>query len=253
MFARIYVIAQTTLKEIIRSKILYSIFLFIVLILGLSTFYGKASIGDEIKVIKDFGLMGISLFTTAFCVISGASLLAKELAKKTVYNILGKYVYRSEFLIGKFFGMYFAAIVMVVIMSSALSLYIGLLDQKFDPLMLEAYYFICLEVMIICATTLFFSSVVVTPALSGLFTFALFIVGRSAEQILKFAQMSKSSLPTLIYNVIPHLTDLTVANEVVYGESRSIEAITYATLYAVSYSGVLLLLSVLVFRKRQFN
>lgn len=253
MIARILAITLTTYREIIRSKILYSIFFFISLVMALSTFYGNSSLGDQVKIIKDFGLMSMSLFSVAFCVIAGASLLSKELARKTVYNILGKYVYRGEFLVGKFLGMFSAAVMMILLMGVVLSLYISFFEGHLDLLLLQAYLFMLFEIFIVCALTIFFSAMVVTPALVGLFTFSVFLAGRSADQILRFADLSGTSLPRLVYYVVPHLSDMTVANEVVYGKSRSCEAIIDASLYSILYASILLLLGTWMFRKRQFN
>jgi Cu-processing system permease protein len=253
MISRILAISLTTQREIIRSKILYSIFFFISLVMALSTFYGNSSLGDQVKIIKDFGLMSMSLFSVAFCVIAGASLLSKELARKTVYNILGKHVYRGEFLVGKFLGVFSAAVVMIMLMGAVLTLYISFFERRLDLLLFQAYFYILLELFIVCALTIFFSAMVVTPALVGLFTFSVFLAGRSAEQVLRFAELSGTSFPRFVYYVIPHLSDMTVANEVVYGKSRSCAAMIDTSLYSILYASILLLLGTWMFRKRQFN
>ena len=80
-------IALNTVRETIRSKILYSLFFFLILLLAVSAFFGTVTIGDQEKVIKDFGLFALSLFSVLYAVISGSLLLAKELQRKTLYNL----------------------------------------------------------------------------------------------------------------------------------------------------------------------
>jgi Cu-processing system permease protein len=250
---RIVAISLTTYRESVRSKMLYTIFFFAVLMVAITSIVGKVTIGDREKVIKDFGLMSISFFSVAFAVISGAALLHKELSKKTVYNILAKPVSRIEFLVGKYLGMLWTGAVLVGLMGAALSLYLVVLEDRADLSLLQAYVFIGLELTIVCAAAIFFSALVVTPLLSGLFTFSIFLTGRSAEYIRAFSDLTGSSVAKTIYWMVPHLHALNVSNGVVYGEVRSLENMIWSAAYAITYAGVLLVLSAVAFRRRQFN
>ena len=59
---KVFAIALNTGREAIRDKVLYSILFFACLVTGISAAFGWASIGDEIKFVKDFSLFSISLF-----------------------------------------------------------------------------------------------------------------------------------------------------------------------------------------------
>jgi len=86
---KILYIGINTYRESVRSKILYSLIFFAVIVVCVSAFFGSVTIGDQVKVIKDFGLFAISLFSAAYAVISGSALLSKELSKKiNEYRIL---------------------------------------------------------------------------------------------------------------------------------------------------------------------
>ena len=50
MTQSIIAIARNTYRESIRSKALYSLFFFAVVLLGLSFFFGRVTIGDEAVV-----------------------------------------------------------------------------------------------------------------------------------------------------------------------------------------------------------
>ena len=62
MKGRIYYIALNTCRESIRSRLLYSVLTFAILLVVVSALFGTVTIGDQIKVIKSFGLFGISIF-----------------------------------------------------------------------------------------------------------------------------------------------------------------------------------------------
>lgn len=255
---KVFTIAKATYRESVRSKVLYTLFFFGAILVLTSAFFGSVTVGDQIKVIKDFGLFGVSFFSVIFAVISGGSLLHKELSKKTVYNILAKPVTRWEFLLGKYIGMLMTAGIMIAIMAVSLLLFIYLFEHHFDFLLLQAALFSFFELMIVCAAAIFFSSIVVTPVLSGLFTLGVFLAGRSTEYLLYFVNGGTiegigASILKLLYAILPHLELLNISNRVVYGKGASIEETSMAFAYALSYAGILLVLSSLIFKKREFN
>lgn len=250
---RILAIAKTTFRESVRGKVLYSVLFASLLVEAVSSLFGNVTIGDQVKVIKDFGLLAVSLLSVGFCVVAGAALLHKELSRKTVYNILAKPVHRAEFLLGKYFGMVSTTAVLIALMGSCLSLYTAPFEGRLDPAMLQAYYYIFLELVVVCAAAIFFSALVVTPLLSGLFTLGVFIAGRSSAYILKFAELSGQPFPKTVYHLLPHLDSLNVGNAVVYGELAPASHVAWSTLYAATYAGVLLVLASLAFSRRHFN
>src|SRR5207249_3286023 len=72
--------------------------------------YGK------IKFIKDFGFGVIKIFGTLIAIVGTAQLLPLELENRTIYPILAKPVFRSEFLLGKFVGMSALLLLTLVLM-----------------------------------------------------------------------------------------------------------------------------------------
>ncbi len=216
------------------------------------------SIGDQEKVIKDFGLFSLSLFSVLYAVISGAQLLAKELMRKTLYNILSKSVTRTEFIAGKFLGLFLSAALLLLLMAVVLSAFTALFEGKVDLHMGYAYLHILFELFIVCAASIFFSSLVVTPALSGLFAFALFLAGRSAGFLDYFLESEKSNalLEYLIPGLqilLPQLERLSVSDAVVYGASIPVGQVCWSFIYTISYSLVLFLLATILFQRRDFN
>lgn len=257
---KIWAIALTTYRESVRSKVLYTVVFFAFLIIGISSFFGAVTVGDQVKVIKDFGLFSISIFTVAFAVISGATLLSKELAKKTIYNILSKAVHRWEFLIGKYIGMLLTTSVMLALMGVCFVTYLYFFEKQIDYLIIYAIFYNFLELVIVCAAAIFFSSMVVTPVLSGLFTFGIFLAGRSTELLLYFinegvAQGAMASILKNLNVMLPNLDKLNVANEVVYSNLSAFgfERMIWSSIYAISYAGILLILANFIFRRREFN
>lgn len=251
-------IALNTYRELIRSKVLYATVFFALVLVVISALLGSVTIGEQVKVIKDFGLFAVSIFSVAFAVIAGSALLSKELSRKTIYNILAKPVQRWQFLVGKFLGMFGTVAVLAILMGLGLSIFVYFFEDKLDIRLFEAYLYILLELAIVCAAAIFFSCLVVTPMLSGLFTFCLFLAGRSADYILAFAAAEGMSgfsagLLKATYVVLPQLSLVNVGNDIVYGLSTSGWHLMWAFLYTLAYIGALLVIGAMIFGRREFN
>ena len=253
---RVAAIALNTAREAIRNKILYSIVFFAVLVIAIAALFGSVSMGDQMKFIKDFSLMSISLFGVIIAVVLGVNMLNKELGKKTIYNILSKPVARWQFILGKFFGLFATLTLIVVLMCTALVLFVALFEGRPDWGLVWASVTALLELMVIVAVALFFSSIVVTPTLAGLFTAAAFIAGRSSVYLQYFfADEHPPALRALAYGlywVLPHLDRLNVNDQVVYGAHLDVQYWLAVVVYSVSYTALLLLLSAALFARREF-
>lgn len=246
-------IALTTFRESIRSKILFSIFFLLIATIVTSAWFGSVTVGGEVAVVKHFGLTGVSLATVLYCVIAGASLLAKELARKTIYNILAKPVSRLDFLVGKFLGLTTMGTVMVALMGVTVVAYSWYVEGKLDLNLLQPLVFMVFELAIVSSLVILFSSVVVTPVLNGLFSFGVFFAGRSSDYVLKFADQMDLSSAKAIYWCLPHLQKFYTGDEAARGLLRSWSNIGASFLYALSFCALALLLAQLVFRRRHFN
>lgn len=253
---KVLAIALNTSREAIRNKVLYSILLFACLLTGISAAFGSVSIGDTMKFVKDFSLLSISLFGVVTTVVLGVSLLSKELDKRTIYNILSKPVARWQFLVGKYLGLLATLTIMMVLMTSALLVLLWFFERRIDWFLLPVVGAMLLELAILLAVAIFFSSIVVTPTLAGLFTIAAFLAGRSASWLSYFFGPEYPAVlrytMRVLYAVLPHLDKLYVADQVVSGQVVPASYYLHAAAHATAYVGILLLLSVVIFRRREF-
>jgi ABC-type transport system involved in multi-copper enzyme maturation permease subunit len=212
--------------------------------------------GDTIKFIKDFSLLSISLFGVVTTVVLGVNLLSKELGKRTIYNILSKPVARSHFLIGKFLGLLATLGLMMALMTVALFVLLWCVEQRIDWELLPVVGAMMLELAVLLAVAMFFSAIVVTPALAGLFTAATFIAGRSSSWLTYFS--SPEHPPVLryttqaLYLVLPHLDRCYVADQIVSGQHVPASYYMEVAAHTGAYTALLLLLSIVIFRRREF-
>lgn len=250
-------IGINTFREAVRNKILYSVVLFAFLIVGVSAVFGAVTMGSQIRVIKDFGLFSLSFFGAIITIISGVALLNKELKQKTIYNILSKPVSRWEFVFGKFIGLSITVSLLITLMGVALILFASLMESKIDLLLFQGILFAILETITVSSITIFFSSVVVTTTLTGLFTLGTFIAGRSISYLTYFTNSSEYHNPTVAMAVkvlnwiLPDLSLFNVSDQLVYGHAVPLQHLSMSVIYTASYSMIMLFLAAMVFNRRE--
>lgn len=253
---KIGALALNTAREAIRNRILYSILFFAVLMVGVAAVFGAASIGDQTKYMKDFSLMSVSLFGVIIAIVLGVNLLHQELGRKTIFNILSKPVARWQFIVGKFFGLLATLTLIVALMSGGVVACFVVMTGQLDGGLVVASFATLLEIMVVIAVALFFSSLVVTPALAGMFTAATFVAGRSASYLLYFLKGEHppaiQALAHALYWVLPRLDRFTIADQIVYGVLPDASYLATLVAYTCAYTALLLLLSIGLFSRREF-
>ena len=125
---RIFIIGRNTLTEAVRQKVLNVLLIFSLVLVGSSVVVSQLAtpgldssglFDAQIKFVKDFGCGAIGLFGFFIALLSTAQLIPQELHNRTIYTILAKPVRRSEFLLGKFFGIVLLLALCVALMSLA--------------------------------------------------------------------------------------------------------------------------------------
>ena len=249
-------IALNTAREAIRNRILYSILFFAVLMVGISAVFGAASIGDQTKYMKDFSLMSVSLFGVIIAIVLGVNLLHQELGKKTIVNILSKPVARWQFIVGKFLGLFGDADGRRRLHGGRRRRLLRLLTGHARLGTRRRVGATLLEIMVVIAVALFFSSLVVTPSLAGMFTAATFVAGRSpATCCTSSATITRRRCaPSHRASTGRCPGSITTPSRIRSCTARCCRPEYVAVLagYACAYAGVLLLISVAMFSRREF-
>ncbi|MCA9699612.1 MAG: ABC transporter permease, partial [Myxococcales bacterium] len=158
MWARIWAIALNTFREAVRNKVLAILVLFAVALMAFSLVLGQLSLHEEVRIIKDLGLAGISLFGVVIALFLGVNLLSKELDRKTVYAIIPKPLHRWEFLLGKYLGLVVTMTALVVLMSLVLAAFLAVQGGGHGVTMVRAEVLIWLELLLLMAVAMLFSS-----------------------------------------------------------------------------------------------
>ncbi len=108
------IIARATTKEAIRQPIFFLLLFVSLLILIVNTFLPFFSLGEDIKMLKDCGLVTM-LFSGLFLAVwTSSTSVANEIEGKTAMTLLSKPINRRQFVVGKYVGILQAVLILVV-------------------------------------------------------------------------------------------------------------------------------------------
>ncbi len=253
---KITAIAGITFKEAKRDRILYLLFFFAAVAIIASRVLAILTVGDRVKIIKDVGLASISIFGVLMAVLIGTSLVYKEIDKKTIFTLLSKPLHRAEFILGKFFGLVLTLLVMTVGMSLIFLGLVYLHTFRIEWTMLVAIAYIFLELVLITAVAILFSSFS-TPILSSIFSLSFYLIGHlllgpgAAHQEDDEPGAGRSAA-RFLYTFLPDLENFNFKTEVVHGLPIPAGIYLYSFLYGICYTAFILALAILIFRRRDF-
>lgn len=260
---RIRIIAFNTFGEAVRNRTFIALMVAsLVLILSSLLLAELAVLGQERRIVQNFGLFFISFMGVIISVIVGVILVHKELERKTVYTVLARPLHRWEFILGKYAGM---LLILLVEMAFLALIWFGVLlvhDVPLQGVLLKALILIFAELTIVSAVALFFSSFS-TPILSGVLTLAFFISGRVVYIIDEMLSSTATGAlfnkaPTLrpigefLTRVFPDLSVFNVTKEILLNKEVTNVYVLQSYGYAGCYVAVMIVAAVLFFRRRDF-
>ncbi len=251
---RILGLALNTFRETIRDRILYAILVFALGMIASTLFLGTLTIGQDFKILLDVGLASIELFGVAIAIFVGTSLLHKELDKRTVFIVLTKPVSRWQFLVGKFLGLSATLGILLLLMGSAFMALVLWKAGSLPPGILGALGMIGMQLAVLVALSLFFSTFT-SPVLSMLLTFCLYVIGHNSENLHLLSQKAGPAtrmVADALYYALPNLSTFDVKNAVVYGAAVAPGQWLWAIAYGGLYAAALLATAGAIFERREF-
>ncbi|TVR50970.1 MAG: ABC transporter permease [Puniceicoccaceae bacterium] len=268
---RVSIIARNTLLEAVRQKL----FSFLVLIsLGMilsSTFFRDFNFGSgELKFITDFGFGAITFFGSILAIVATAQLFFSEIENRTALTILAKPVFRSEFIFGKFFGVFLVLLFFCAIMAVSLA---GVLYWREGELTREIpdafadgrlvaygdiFIFVFLQWLkfgILAAITMVIASFSNTNLYSVVMSFFILIICH-LQYLARDAWEALGVLPVklavgLLGLIFPNFQLFNLGDQIALGERLPGELALRVALYGLVYILVFNAVAIYSFRKRE--
>jgi Cu-processing system permease protein len=269
MIGTVATVANAVFKESVRDRVPYSMVVFAVLLMAASYLISQLTAGQDLKIIKDLGLASISIFGLVIAVFIGIGLVSKEVERRSVFALLAKPLSRSQFILGKYFGLVMTLAVNLSVMTLAFYAVLAFIDwttpdgfkviwaaPALDPRMLVAIALIVVELMLVTALALFFSTFT-SPLLAAMMTLGLWVAGHFNADLRNFeAVMDVPAVTVLargLYYVIPNLAPFNIRAEAVHGVPVAASHVWLTLAYAAVYIAILLTAAIAIFRRRDFK
>jgi ABC-type transport system involved in multi-copper enzyme maturation permease subunit len=262
-------VALSVFRESVRDRVFYNLLLFAVLLVGASVLIGQMTAGQDVKIIKDLGLAATSLFGLFIAVFIGIGLVWKEVERRSVYSLIAKPLRRPELVLGKYLGLALTLLVNVSIMAVVLYLLLAGMDwaspenlraaweaPATDPALLKVFLLIYVQLLLVTAIALFFSTFS-SPMLSAALTFGFYVIGHFNADLKHFDALV-TSVPLVwllraLYYLLPNLAPFDITAQVVHGQPVPAGYLAMTIAYAVVYIAFLLSAGSYIFARRDLK
>jgi ABC-type transport system involved in multi-copper enzyme maturation permease subunit len=252
----ILTIAGNTVRELVRSKLLYNLLLFATLFVAGSLFVAQLTVGNWVRIILDMGLGALEVAGALMAIVIGVGIVAGEIQRKTILPTLAKPLPRWSFCVGRYAGLVLLLVVNAVVIAALLRAVLWLAGYTMSTTTLQAVALLCVEFAVLAAVAVFFASFS-TPILAGSYAFALFFIGHLLPDLRGFAERSHSgaarSLARGFYFLLPDLELLNLKSHASNQLPVAAAYVGHAAGYGLAYAAVVLALAILIFSRRDLN
>lgn len=185
---KVFVIAKTTLQEMIRERLFIVVIFIAAALFGISVLLGALSFSEQQRILANLGFTAIEVASVGIALFAGAFLISKEIEKQTLLLVLARPISRDQFLMGKVTGILALNTLLIFVLGLVLYLLLGASPNGLNFFtILSSIWF---EALIAMSLVIFFS-VVVRPVLALLMSFGILMVGAWIPDLQFFAEKSK--------------------------------------------------------------
>ncbi|MEO0234208.1 MAG: ABC transporter permease [candidate division WOR-3 bacterium] len=252
---KIFSIASIVFKESVRHRIIFFSLALSFLIIILSLTLNPLALGELNRLVKDSGLSTISLFSLFIIFFSGTRLIFQEIEKKTIFVLITKPVSRDEIILGKFFGLFSIIFCFTFLTSLFFILILTINKITFNITLFYSIVNIFLQSILLSSIAIFYSTFS-TPVLSSIFTFFTYVAGFFVNNISYLIQKAPTFVLKIFLKfvmlVIPNFYYLDIKVYAVNNIPISLNFVIYSFSYTFIYTCLLLYVSILIFRKKEF-
>jgi len=270
-WSRVGWIARNTMREAVRQRVFVFVVVLAVIMVAGALFLREFNFGaSELKFLTDFGFGALTFFGSLLAVVVTAQLFYGEIENRTVQTILAKPVRRSEFIVGKYLGVWavllgFCLVVAVTLLSVLLlreSAVVGADPERLPDVRLVNYGGVlayCGLQWLKFGVVAGFTMLIASYAQTNLFTVAasfLVLVICHLQYLAQDAWDHGTNPATragvwLMARVFPNFQLFNLGDRVAAGGDLSGELVARVAAYAVTYVVVSLVLAAFIFRRRE--
>lgn len=249
-----FTLTKYTVRAYFKERILLVVLFFALMLLISSYVLSPLAVGAQKKIVIDIGLAAISILGVMLIVLLGASSFHQEKEHGILRGLLAKPITRTDFILGKYAGTVLTVTAVLLVMAAVYFAVMKISGAPITENILWAIYFGILEVAVVTAVLTLFASFS-SPMLSSFFTLCTVAAGHLSSDLLEFAErfggVAVRLVAKVFYYALPNLAFLNIRAEAVHGLPLPEGYVYSVSIYSLFYAGVALVLSTLIFRRRE--
>ncbi len=264
----IWPIALITYKEGLRHRLVYGVIVASLVLIFFSIIICGLFMRDLLKILLDICLSAVSISGLLVPFFFAINQFSGDIEKKTIYTVLCRPVSRSQYILGKFWGLVLLSgtLILITTIATLISVYgAGFVypENIFTTFsivsVLQSSFFLFLGIQILNGAVLFWCSVTTSSFLATLLTISTYLIGHTVGDLIRFikAQGSNVYIHPVIQEIVfstqyifPNLAAFDKKQEAAYGLITTQYEMLLLIAYFVLYCSVMLLTSIFFFKKR---
>lgn len=253
-FKRVWALASTTYREIIRERLLLGVFVVAALLTGASFFLATISLDQNSRVMLNTGLASIHLLSLLISVFVATNSINRDFERRALYFLLPKPISRSEYAVGKYLGFLLFLLTTIAILGGLFSLGALMVNQAvLSPALINLAYSVMELSLLLAIATLFASFT--APLNAALYTLGIYFIGHSQTSLKLFVgeleQPVMNGIIKVVYYVLPNLEKFDVRKATLYQVPIPLAEVGWTVFYWLIYTGVIIFLATRVMRKQE--
>lgn len=248
----IFPIMRYTVKENIRHKIFYVLVLFAFAIVGSNILFGVLAGDEQVRLLLDMGMVAIELFGLLVAIFVSVSLILEEIEAKTIYLLLSRPIKRTEYILGRYFGMILTVGIGLLIMVAVHLGFLLAIGWENELAYFYSIFGILLKIILISTIALFFSLFSTSAVASIVFTIFFWILGYLGTELkflsTKIGNIFLKAVIKFFFYVIPNFQYLNFRDRYENIDYLMVVPVTYTLIYSI----VCLVLCAILFSRKEF-
>lgn len=264
----IFPISKITVKEGLQHKIILASILSASLLMIASLLISGFFMRDISKIILDFCLSITNIAGLTIPLLLAITLLAGDIERKTIVTILARNISRNQYLVGKFLGIeLLAGLVMTFfLLATYATVFLGqqLYGENyfasFSPIAVAASMIMSfMAISILNAIVVLWCTITTTSLLATLLTLATYITGHIIDDVVRFVESPPPGIEIassivkamqIVQYLFPNLAAFDYKLSAAHGILVPISEFSFLIAYAITYIAAVMLLSSLIFQRR---
>jgi ABC-type transport system involved in multi-copper enzyme maturation permease subunit len=246
----VFAIAKITASEILRDRILYNVIFCAAILLCMSYFASHLMILHPERVLINFGVAAVAISCGLIGIFTGASVMPKEISRRTIYVSLCHPISTLQFVIGKFTGLSFVILINCLLLIGAFCAILHSTTELvlITPTLLTACGLFLLQALILGCLSFFFS-LITTTSLGVICVLGIFMIGSNISSLIYFSHQAQNTrlqnLFEVISWIIPRFENFNLSSKVTYNLPISFLSALELWAYGLSMLAVYLFASTL--------